>query len=270
MKSKSLQFILILAATIILTVIVTDFFFQSPASLSPDILSLTQPVHILQGKVAKVENKTIWVETTFNQPSTLLGSGEGGQSTPDKKTTYIVVVSDKTIINQAPVYTPYLFKTTSVEGGNGSLDGLSSGQQITVNSVQDLRTVTNRRITASSVQLSASIAIINGTITTISEKQITVKGNLSVPLSTNGQTKNDSYEIAITPETEISTNKLVSGVFKPQKLDSKNLKEGQEVTIFVNQSETQPFPALLVQPISKTAGDIRTPQPPPPPTSPLY
>ena len=233
MNHKKLVVIGFIALAILTLLMVVDYQKKKGAdnqSVSPNILSLTQPVTSLSGVVEKIEGNRLFI---------------------NKKIIYQVVVSDKTQIYQ-PASISYLFKTISGTPPKLTIKDVRVGQHITLDTQTDLRTFTGTIFEATTINLPPKTNMVKGIITRLDGNTLILK---AVPSASTSP-----YTFIITPDTEIShyVNNVstVPGVMPmpptlPEKLSISDLKKDMQVTVYTNTDVTTSTKgnALRIEPV---------------------
>lgn len=227
---------------------------------SPDILLLTNPVTSFSGKIEKVSGDSILVSQKVSSNQMFQagaaapvnqkpGEPPAALPTPVVKTlTYKVKVTQNTQINMNQSFIPYLtVSVTPVPPPKLTLQNLKVGQNISIQSAADLRTITNNEFEAQSITLSITNSF-SGKISSVKNNTITVKGNLmgviaAAPGSAGEQPKEIEWTVKVTDKTEISRYKQISEMLKPgetakapevEKLSLSDLKPDTMVTVYTN------------------------------------
>ncbi len=227
------------------------------SSLSPNILSLTQPVANFSGVVESVGNNELTVSqqvlAQYTPQQYQYKPGASPKPAPKPKTiTYTVRLTDKTQISQPPAYIPYRFKNISPAANPSTIDkgALKKGQQVNVITGVDLRTLSSNVFEAVSVQLPPPTISLNGEIVEKNENGIRLKA--FVPAA--GPPKVDEkpqlpqqkeFTITLTNGTEISQMPFSA---TPVKLSLSDLKIGGHINVYTAEdvSTTENLTALLV------------------------
>lgn len=228
--------------------------------ISPNILYITQPVTIFSGVIEKINGSTITVSQAMYLSSPLVVPATNASSPPPSPIantiSYNITVNDQTLITQISPYVNYLFKANTLSNYQTlSLSDLSVGQNVTINSKVDLRTLKSNTFEAVSINLPAIFNTLGGTITQINGTGLIVKGlSPSNQLSTTNNSLSSppteqEYIIKITDNTEIS--RLNPGTPpRPEKLNLSNLKIGMHVDIYTNSDigHGTEFEAIRIEP----------------------
>ncbi len=238
---KVIIFILVVVGALILSQIAFRYLPSSlrgafPTHISANILYLTSPVLNFSGQVEKVSGDSITVSQEVNK----------------KKITFKVKVSKNTVITKSPESVPYLFKTINASPSAGlKLGEIKVGDLVDVHTNTDLRTIDGDSFEAVSVSIQPNSQVIRGSITNVTDKTVTVKGNLDSSLSANSPGRPAQKELTLTllPDSEIVRLPAPAGprdTPKVEKLSGSDLKKDQPVTVYFNQISSNQLMALLV------------------------
>ena len=224
-------------------------------TVSPDILYLTSPVINFSGVVDDITGNTVTVSRTVSYQPYQMGvmppmpnSPPNGPISPiptpiTKKLSYRVTVGPNTQINRPPTTTiNYLFPLTPPKL---NINDIKKGQHIMVSANIDLRTLTDNRFTAVSIQLPPIVNILTGKIVAVAGNILTVK-------------KEITYQVTVTANTEIFRYKPMAALPNPQqplppsppeKLSLADLKPDMQVTVYTDQdvTATQTLTALRIE-----------------------
>ncbi len=270
MGSKSKK---IAALALVAVIFLAIFFFtqvkpfkrSTTITVSPDILYLTSPVTNFSGVVDDIAGNTVTVSQTIyyqpyqmgitpptpNNPST-------GPITPIstsivKKLTYRVTVGPNTQISRPEAMVIYLFPSppaggfpTSLTSPKLTISDIKKGQNITISTNTDLRTLADNRFTAVNIRLPPIVNTLTGKIVAIAGNTLTVKA------------REITYQVTVTANTEISRfNPMVTlpspqqpAPHQPEKLSLTDLQPNMQITVYTNQdvTATQTLTALRIEP----------------------
>ena len=250
---------------------------STTAAVSPNILYFTSPVTAFSGTVDSVSGNVITVsrmitlsQTNYPQPGSKPAVNPSPQPTQvTKKITFRVKITSNAIINLPPAMINYLFLTpTPAPAPKLTISDIKAGQTVTITSTTDLRTNTSGIITAAAILLNEATAV-NGKITAVTGNVLTVKGTAFLlapppdPLALPGISKEATYTVNVTGNTEISRYKPIAAMPTPgqvpplpekEKLSLADLKPGIQVTVYTDQdvTATQNLTALRIEPIIQT------------------
>jgi len=217
---------------------------QSQFGISPDILYLSSPLYSLSGAVEKVNGNTITITspsiTSLSDVAHLAPQGTNitpFPTLPPQKLRYAVVINTSTTITQPPLSIPYLFHAqTAGLQKKLTIADIHPGDHILVSTPFDIRTISNNVIQASQITLPTALNTINGTVVSINEKQIVVKGVVvSSPFPESQKQKN--YTFTINANTEISHGAYISEVGisgKPGLLITADIQPGITAILYAN------------------------------------
>ncbi|MCL4366632.1 hypothetical protein M1563_00475 [Patescibacteria group bacterium] len=204
-------------------------------------LNSQYPVSIFMGKIEQISGDTL---TVSQQMPTTTGA--------TKQVTYHITVTPQTKV-QRPNGIPGVILPTQTY----TIQDLKVGETITVNTNQDLRNLLGDTFIASTIDASATIVYLSGTITTINSDSfdLTVPPPFYLDPNQDQITQETVYQIQVNPQT--TTTQLGSSGNKIQttNLQLTSLKVGQEVMAFVNLDSLNgnKITALNIQPIKGTA-----------------
>jgi len=244
-------------------------------SISPNILSLTQPVTYFSGKVEKISGNTLTVTQSITSTQPMLpptANPSGPIPTPKITTvTYSVLVSDTTQISQSTSYTPYLIKTNKPETemktpSTLSIKNIKVGQYISVSTLEDLRTLKGNTLKATMINLPQIANYLNGKIVSVAGNALTIKafapsagGPMGTADTAASAPQEKDYVITLTSATEISYMPYNAGMPtaetatppKAKVLTVSDLKKDMQVTVYTAEDviESSKLSALLVNPI---------------------
>lgn len=207
------KIILIVFSTLALIVLAVTMIWGSTSrqSLSPNILSLTQPVTSLTGKVTAVTNNTVTVTLVSDNASAK------NSKQPSNAITYRVTVTDKTKFNRQVLPLDYDEKTKKRSGSNPSLQDVLKDDIVTILSKNDLRLVTDNSFEADSIILPSVQKMLAGTIEQVSPTEITVLTTGPAPAANNAADYSlsantvHSYVIRISPRARLVKNSYSAG-----------------------------------------------------------
>ncbi len=300
MNQKKAVFIGLVALAILVFFMIADYKNKGGLGggvVSQNILYITQPVMSFSGIVEKIEGNKI----TVSQKQMLMQTGTAAQMPPVAITgvpspyptpkmvtiTYQTTLSDRTQISQPAPYISYLFKT----GAPGAQEKLTIkdikvGQNITVNSQSDLRTLSGNVFEAVMINLPQKTNTLNGRISGVEGNSLTIKA--FPPLAMGAYTRSSAmgtaqnipkekeYTITITKDTEISRMIYSTAMMTPgepptppktEKLAPSDLKKDMQATVYTDADVTQgsSFIALRIEPmivaITPTTPLMNTPPP---------
>jgi hypothetical protein len=228
--------------------------------ISKDILSLTQPVLSIIGKIESInENEVTIIKTEDNLTVPVDPSESPSPSTTPL--TYIAQVTDNTQIKNIPTTMVYFFRSPAILPQQKlDISYLQVGQQITIDSTSDLRTIKGNKFEASVITLPQIKNMITGVITSIEGDVCTLKAFPPTGLADPSKPLPDQieYKITITQDTEISrmaySNTSVASLSnpgKPQLFSLSDLKKDMQISAFADQdlSTVNQFKALRIEPL---------------------
>lgn len=262
-------------------------------SVSSNILYITNPVTSFSGKIESVQGNTVTVsqDMVIAQMFTPPAAGQPNQLpaapvTPKtKKITYKVLITNNTMINQAPSFIPYLFKQTATPGAGAPMAAapiaainklaakdLKTGQFINISTNTDLRSLSGDQFEATSINLSSKATSVNGRVTAINGGELVIKGFAPTsPMgaaAVNPQTpKEKEYTITVNQDTEISGNASSNDPMKPpkpEKYSLSDLKKDTQITVYTEDDIdlSTKLTALKIEPFFPNLA-ITTPNTPP-------
>lgn len=226
----SISFILFLLTSFILL----DYFKKKEPvqkSISPYILSLTQPIKTFTGIVEKKEANSILV-----------------QSTSSTNLKYTFTINENTSFLRPPATIPFLFATPiPVREKKYQLNDIVVGSIVTVATNSDLRLSQMSVIEAKNIFLPSAVNMFTGTISDIKDNLITIS-----------MEKNKKIGVTITTQTEISryvfTPPIENQPPQPIRLEKNtlaDLKKGMQLTVYTDQDIVtgKNITALRIEPI---------------------
>lgn len=266
-----------IVAVLLLVFVLTNISKLNPdkQTISPNILSLTQPVTYFSGKVAKISGNTLTVTQSISSTPSMLpptANPSGPLPTPKITTvTYSVLVTDTTQISQSMSYIPYLIKTNKPETeiktqSTLSIKDIKVGQYVSINSLEDLRTLKGNSLEATTISLSQTVNYLNGKIVNVSGNTLTIKAFAPLsggPMGTADTTalapQEKDYVVTLTSATEISYMPYNAGMStaetvtapKANALAASDLKKDMQVIVYTAEDviESNNLTALLVNPM---------------------
>ncbi len=225
--------------------------------VSPDILSITEPIYSLVGRVTKVESGAIWIEVSGRTdviPANVVNSTQLPQVQEQKNITYKVLLDDDTKISQAVTPVGFYFKTAQPSTINIlEPSQLKFGQVVTVNANEDLRLNTNNTFTATSIVLSEMNTMLTGTLENISGPVLTLKAEIYGPPSDPAKAASSvtykKYTVRVTDETEISFFDFAAQ--QAAMVEFNELQTGTRINVFTEEDvgTTTEVTALRIEPI---------------------
>lgn len=248
----------------------------SSKTVSPDILFLTNPVTRISGKIGKIEGNTIWVsyQSILQQPGMSLFTAVDQRPaasvsasvipTPISKTlTYKVTVGQNTVITKQSAPIPYSLKTvTPAKPSQASIKELKAGQNISVDTNTDLRTLLSNNFEAISVEAVSTPIYMSGKIASISGNTINLKAFFtSTQVESPGKPqlpKEEDFVVTVTADTEISSPPETlkqgdsSASSAPKQYSLGDLAEGKLITVYADGEVLtgNSVTALLIQPMN--------------------
>ena len=168
----------------------------SPAQ-SGDTTDLTnQPLYDFTGTIEHIDNNTLTVTNiSFINPD----PATGNQTVVEKKTTYKFTITDDTPILSSISYVPYSIKsaTESASQIESKSSDLKVGQQVSVISKDNIRSLIPGTFTAQSIIIQPGLTMITGTIAEINNNVILLKA--APPIIPSPK----DFQITISEDTEI-------------------------------------------------------------------
>jgi hypothetical protein len=235
--------LLIICITLFIIAVLLTYLYLTSKKAVPvmnDALS-NQPLYDFTGTIEKISGSVLTVsKKTFIYEADLV-NGETSIRNEERKTTYLVTISDKTtIISELPLV-PYTLKlaTTSAFVAESSLNNLKVGQTVQVISNENLRSLPSNSFVANSVTISAGLTSIMGKVENIESNNLLVK---TAPPS---YPEEKIFQIEISSDTEIVASNIMtdSSDTKEKKLQLpvSVLKKGTTVLVYtdadINQSD---------------------------------
>ncbi len=246
MKTWSLNRILIVVVIIIvmvnMVVIALSLVRRGENSATSYAMQLTQPVMFINGTVRKIDNNTITI--SYHQPSADIKESQ--------ELLFTVVVPEKASISKSDPLIPYSFKTTPTAVNRAITTGdIRLGDEITVYSLTDLRTLTSGTIIPQSITVNPKNNTVSGFVQSVSGNSITVKGiRQSASPLVEFAPREEILNIALSNETEIVEMSPVSetGASVLARKTARDIAPGNQVLVYFAQGpSTGTVNGLLVQ-----------------------
>lgn len=243
-------------------------------SISPNILLITQPVTSFSGIVEKIKGNIVTISQKVIEQSQIAPPLAQTNTTSPipfptpviKTIAYNVLISEKTVISQAPSYINYLFiSPTPAPQTKLSVQDIKKGRTISVNTNVDLRTLSANEFEATAVNLPQITNTLNGKIVSLTDNTLTLKAFAPVTAAIGAGNAAPSapqekeYRVTLTSDTEIS--RMLYGapaapgeipqLPKAEKLAPSDLKKDMQATVYTAQdvSENKELTALRIEPI---------------------
>lgn len=252
---------------------------KNSKTISPNILSLTQPITTFSGVVEKIEGNKLIVskkQTVVQSieppiPSPTIYTSVTPSLIPTPKVTsitYQVVITDKTSIVQSVPPINYLFQTSnsSPVAHKLTMKDIMIGQYITVSTQADLRTLRGNQFDAVVLNLPQKQNTLYGKITRLDKNTLGLRA--FQPLFTSPDIQNTTlvaqekdFTITVPQDIEISrmsyntastASALASSSSAPEKFALSDLKVGMQVTVFTDEDVAvyTKVTALRIEPVS--------------------
>ena len=264
MNTKNIVTIILIIAIIPISIFGYFRFINDSKSkdiyISKDILSLTQPVLSIIGKIESINENEVTITKTENILAIPIDPSES-PSPSTTPLTYIAQVTDNTQIKNIPTTMIYFFRSpTLLPQQKLDISYLQVGQLITIDSTSDLRTIKGNKFEALTISLPQIKNMITGVITSIDNDILTLKAFPPTGLAdpTKPLPEQKEYKINVTSDTEISrmaySNTSVASVSnpgKPQLFSLSDLKKDMQISVFADQdlSTVNQFKALRIEPL---------------------
>lgn len=247
--NKILLIIIVLVALVNITLLINFLMkrnrtteAQSPA------LALTMPVTTFMGTVKEKNANTLVVTSNGID---------------------VTVTIDSTVpVTIPPQFIPYSFKTDFPKEQKGDLESISVGQTISINTQEDIRTITKPVVKAKSIITQAQNRQISGQVESKTANTLVIKG-MVMPTDVFAQPKADSkpaspqsYTVSITADTELSrtttpTNGLLAA---PTKITLNDVAQGANVNVYYAPGTSDnTVTGLLVQVLPNVTEAIQAP-----------
>ncbi len=247
MKSSwTLNKILILAVVVIMVInlaVIATFLIRRNQSASSYALALTQPVMSVTGIVRQIEGKTVTV--VYTSPVALDGVNKQHQ--------FSVSVPENAPISKTAATIPYAFRQADTLPVSTmiTISDIRAGDEVTVQSQTDLRTLSSAAFTAAAINVNPKSNIFSGVVQSTSGNAITVKGVRQQTSIVTGATapKEEVMTISFTGTTEIVEMSGTPGVVSTAERKSQSdIRDSNIVTVYFEQGpSTGSATGLLVQ-----------------------
>lgn len=203
-----ISLLLLISITLLIIAVLMTYQYlniKKPISVSNDELS-NQPLFDFTGKIENISGSVLTVtKKSFVYPADL--TKENTNTKPEeKKSTYLVTISDKTkIISELPLV-PYSLKlaTSSAFVAESNIDNLKVGQTVHLISNENLRSLPSNSFVANSVTISAGLTSIMGKIENLENNSVLIK---TAPPS---YPEEKNFQIGLSPETEIVNSSIMT------------------------------------------------------------
>jgi hypothetical protein len=241
---------------------------------SKNILFYTSPINNLSLKVEKIEGEEILASKEFYYNSAspemfMPLPGEPPENitplpTPYKQVlTFEIKITPKTAIEQQNAFVPLLFQKPKTP--KMTLADIKKQDNINVFFKEDLRTITDNKLTALRIVLPPITNQITGKITKIEKDKIQIEATQMppLPIMEPNQKPQTTFTFLVDNETEVSYQKKVKEpmpgtlmpmeTFKPVQESIADLKVGDQVRIysFSDILKTQKPKAVRIEPIKE-------------------
>jgi hypothetical protein len=224
---------------------------QKSASVSTDILSITQPVYTFSGIIDNIKDNTITVKQQiipYSPPIQALSTGKSQPTPVVKIFSFKFTVSENTQISKNSMPVNYLFKSLAATATPKlTIKNLRKGQQVIIQTNADLRINLTSIPLASSINIQGGNNLLTGKITEVNEKSIKLLVYLPFQASTDGSAPPSApetieYFINVTSDTEISRYSSIlpgseNNLPKPVKLSLSDLKKDHQVNVNIKDDE---------------------------------
>jgi hypothetical protein len=208
---------------------------KNPISKSsgPDMLS-NQPLYNFTGSIEMISGPVLTIsEKSYIYPSDLT-TKEKNIKPEEKKTTYLITVSDQTkIISELPPV-PYSLKlaTPSATTQNNNLNSLKIGQRVSVITKENLRDTRLTNFTADSITISAGLTSFMGKVKSIKNNTILLK------VTPPSYPEEKDFDITITKNTEIVISDIMTNSSETTKKKTQQpvstLTEGTTIMVYTD------------------------------------
>lgn len=242
---KKLIFLILIVGIFVSIYFVTRIF---STNYSPDILYFSPPIYNLSGKIDKISDNKIWVSQTYTYNSYNIPPEE--KTTPvTKNVIFELDITPLTKFSQLPAVIPYL--SPSEQNNNQktiTMSGLKIGDLITFTSSQDIRIAKNNRISVSNIQIPPITNTISGTVTSLSNDSISIKGFYS-PFRMMGALYKSPAAKNYTVNISSDTNILIASTEGLKKTTLSSIKQGDNITVYSNIDviNISTIPAVVIQ-----------------------
>lgn len=194
--------------------------------------------HKITGFVQKITDKFIYLD----------------KDTEEGRFVYKISYNQETIISEPKLYLNYLLFNQSTDLQEKlQIKNIAIGQMISINTIQDLRTTSNGKITAETIEMPMKANGIIGTIMTINNNELTLKARPTDYTSFNPG-EESTYIVKIDASTEISRQSSDTK-FLPVSYKIDDLKQNSEIFVYadIDLAKESTFTALRIEPIIPVA-----------------
>lgn len=224
MEIKRILLIILLFVVLgILGIFMIKYSSPKTPSISPNVLSLSQPIYSISGMIEKIDNRAIYVtDQTY-------------------KLTYKIIAGKNTSVLRSPVTIPYLFLNKDTNNTTIptriTFEDLQVGDMVFISTKQDLRTIVKNEFEPSIISKTTTSNSIQGVITEIGNGIVRVNSSSKI------------YRVDIPSTAEIS-----SLTPQPTRYFFSDLKVGTQITAYTEDDvrRTNDITALRVEPIGLT------------------